>query len=123
MVGISAANTHDSHALQPLVKAIPAVKSRRGPKRRIPRRLFADKAYDNIYHRTWLRGRGITPRIARKNIEPRDRLGRQRWKIERTLAWFTGYRRLTHRYEQNPRHYAAFISLAAALTCLKKLTT
>ncbi|MFD6757180.1 transposase [Micromonospora gifhornensis] len=35
-VGVSAANTHDSRCLQSLVQAIPAVKSRRGPRRRHP---------------------------------------------------------------------------------------
>lgn len=45
-VGISAVNTHDSRALKPLVNAIPAVRSRRGPRRRKPAKLHADKAYD-----------------------------------------------------------------------------
>lgn len=40
-VAVSAANTHDSHALKPLVLAIPAVKSRRGPRRRKPGKLHA----------------------------------------------------------------------------------
>lgn len=44
-VAVSAANTHDSHALKPLVMAIPAIKSRRGPRRRKPAKLHADKAY------------------------------------------------------------------------------
>lgn len=35
-VGISAANTNDAAALRPLVKAIPAVRSRRGPRRGKP---------------------------------------------------------------------------------------
>ena len=33
-VATSAANTHDSLALIPLVQAIPAIRSRRGPRRR-----------------------------------------------------------------------------------------
>lgn len=33
VVDVSAANTHDSTLLQPMVDAIPAVKSRRGPRR------------------------------------------------------------------------------------------
>ncbi|MBE1463780.1 hypothetical protein H4W33_002792 [Kibdelosporangium phytohabitans] len=33
-VAVSAANTNDSSALKPVVMAIPAVKSRRGPRRR-----------------------------------------------------------------------------------------
>ncbi len=45
-VGISAANTHDSLALRPLVASIPPVRSRRGPRRRRPDKLHADKGYD-----------------------------------------------------------------------------
>ena len=67
---------------------------------------------------------GIVPRIARRGIEDPNRLGRHRWKIERTIAWLTGYRRLTIRYERHAEHlFAAFLQLAAAITCYKKLTT
>jgi hypothetical protein len=33
-----------------------------------------------------LRRRGIVPRIARRGVESTERLGRHRWKVERTLA-------------------------------------
>ena len=122
-VGISAANTHDSQALQPLVAALPAIRSRRGPRRRRPAKLRADKGYDYDVHRHWLRQRGIVPRIARRGIDSSQRLGRHRWKIERTLAWLTGYRRLTLRYERHGMLFTAFLTLAAALTCYKKLPT
>ena len=82
-VGVSAANVHDSRALQALVKAIPAVRSRRGPRRRRPGKLRADKAYHSAETLAWLRGRGIASRIARPGIESPERLGRHRWKIER----------------------------------------
>lgn len=100
---------------------MPAVRSRRGPRRRKPDKLHADKAYDQSELRKWLRGRGIAPRIARKGIESSEKLGRHRWVIERTIAWLTGYRRLTLRYERNASHFLAFITLAATLTCYKKL--
>ncbi|MBZ2410598.1 transposase [Streptomyces sp. L06] len=45
-VGISSANVHDSQAQIPLVKDIPPVRSRRGPRRRRPAKLHADKGYD-----------------------------------------------------------------------------
>ena len=77
-VGVSAANVHDSHSLQPLVKAIPAVRSRRGPRRRRPGKLRADKAYHSAGTLAWLRGRGIASRIARPGIESAERLGRHR---------------------------------------------
>ncbi|GGP56702.1 hypothetical protein GCM10010278_37290 [Streptomyces melanogenes] len=43
-VGISGANVHDSHALEPLVRGIPPIRSRRGPRRRRPAKLRGDKA-------------------------------------------------------------------------------
>jgi transposase len=121
-VAASAANVNDADALKALVRAVPAVRSRRGPRRRKPDKLHADKAYDQGGLRKWLRGRGIAVRIARKGIESSEKLGRHRWVIERTIAWLTGYRRLTLRYERNASHFLAFITLAATLTCYKKLT-
>jgi transposase len=48
-------------------------------------------------------------------------LGRRRWVIERTISWLSGYRRLSPRYERHPRNYLAFLGLAAALCCYKRL--
>lgn len=123
VVGVSGANVHDSQLLQPLVRGIPAIRSRRGPRRRRPAKLRADKGYDYDTHRAWLRERGITPRIARRGIDSSEHLGRHRWKVERTIAWLDGYRRLTLRYERHGHLFAALVSLGAALTCFKKLTT
>jgi transposase len=121
VVGVSAANVHDIHAFKPLFMALPAIRSRRGPRRRRPVKARADKAYDSADLRSWLRERGITPRIARKGVESGERLGRHRWVIERTIAWLAGYRRLTIRYERHGHLFNAFLVLAAALTCYKQL--
>lgn len=118
---MSGANVHDSQALLPLILGIPAIRSRRGPRRRRPAKLRADKAYHSAEHLRWLRSRNIVPRIARPGIESSDRLGRHRWKIERSISWLFGYRRLTVRYERRGTHFLAFLGLAAALTCYKKL--
>lgn len=120
-VAVSGADTHDSLALKPLIRGIPAVRSRRGPRRRRPVKLRADKAYFSAEHLTWLRERGLVPRIARPGIESSERLGRHRWKIERSIAWLFGFRRLTVRYQRKGSHFLAFLGLAAALTCYKKL--
>ncbi|MFE6486924.1 transposase [Streptomyces sp. NPDC057757] len=69
-----------------------------------------------------MRERGLVPRIARPGIESSERLGRHRWKIERSIAWLFGFRRLTVRYERKGSHHLAFLGLAAALTCYKKPT-
>ena len=120
-VAVSAANTNDAYALKPLVMAVPAIRSRRGPRRRKPDKLHGDKAYDQAELRAWVRGRGIRVRIARKGVESSQKLGKHRWVIERTMAWLTGYRRLTLRYERKATHFLAFLTLGAALTCYKKL--
>jgi hypothetical protein len=36
--------------------------------------------------------------IARRGVESNTRLGRHRWKVERSLAWLLANRRLTIRY-------------------------
>lgn len=120
-VAVSAANTPDCFALKPLVMGIPAIRSRRGPRRRRPAKLHADKAYDSAELRGWVHQRGIAVRIARRGIESSEKLGRHRWVIERTMAWLTGYRRLTLRYERKAGHFLAFLALGATLTCHKKL--
>lgn len=77
-VAVSAARTNDSYALTPLLMAKPAIKSRRGPRRRTPGRLHADKAYDQAGLRKWVRDRGNTICITRKGIESGDEFGRHR---------------------------------------------
>ncbi len=104
-IAISGANLHDSQALEPLVRGIAPVRSRRGPRRRRPAKLHADKAYDYDHLRRWLRSRNITPRIARRGIDSSERLGRYRWKVERTVAWLAGCRRLHRRYERKAEHF------------------
>ncbi|WP_435844769.1 IS5 family transposase [Streptomyces globisporus] len=120
-VGISGASLHDSQALEPLVRGIPPIRSRRGTRRRRPAKLYADKAYDNRHLRQWLRSRHITPRIARKGIESSERLGRHRWTIERTMSWLAGCRRLHRRYERKADHFLAFAGIAATPICYRRL--
>ncbi|MEU4063430.1 IS5 family transposase [Streptomyces wedmorensis] len=122
-VGISAANLHDSQALIPLVKGIPPIRSRRGPRRRKPGKLHAEKGYDYPHLRRWLRGRDITHRIARKGIETSQRLGRHRWTIERTMSRLAGCRRLHRRYERKAEHLLTFTSIACTLLCYRGLAT
>jgi transposase len=121
-LGISGANMHDSQGLEPLVRGIPPIRSRRGPRRRRPAKLHADKGYDYDHLRRWLRGRGIRHRIARRGVESSQRLGRYRWVVERTVSWLAGCRRLHRRYEQKPEHFLAFVGIAATLICYRRLT-
>ncbi|ADI08629.1 IS1647-like transposase [Streptomyces bingchenggensis BCW-1] len=113
---------HDNLGLEPLVRGIPPIRSRRGPRRRRPGKLHGDKGYDYDHLRRWLRARGIRHRIARKGIESSKRLGRHRWVVGRTVSWLAGCRRLHRRYERKAEHFLAFVGIAAALICHRRLT-
>jgi len=52
---------------------------------------------------------------------PATRLGRHRWKVERSLAWLLANRRLTVRYERRADLVEAFLQPACALICARKL--
>jgi transposase len=118
---LSPANLYDSMGLVLTLDAIPPVRGRRGRPRRRPGKLHADKGYDDARCRRDCRARGIKPRIARRGINSSQRLGRHRWVIERTLAWFARFRRLTLRHKRRQDIWTAFHSLAAALICHKTL--
>ena len=121
-VCLSGANRHDSVMMAPTLDAIPAVRNgRRGRPRHRPDKLHADKAYDARPRRHECRARGIVPRIARRGIESSERLGRHRWVVERTHAWFNRFRRLPVRYERRADIYEAFTSLAASLITLNQI--
>jgi transposase len=123
-IRLSAANTHDSTELVPLVDAIPTIIGPRGkpgrPRKR-PAKLHADKAYDAADLRRALRARGITPRTARRGIDSSARLGRHRWVVERSLAWLLGCRRLGLRYERRADLLEGLLHLAWALICVRFL--
>ena len=54
----------------------------------------------------------------RQRLQSSERLGRHRWVMERTLAWFARFRRLTVRYERRLDILKALHLLAAALICV-----
>jgi transposase len=123
-VRLSAANAHDATQLLPLVDAIPPIigpRGRPGRPRKRPAKLHADKAYDSSALRHALRGRGITPRMARRSIESSERLGRHRWVVERTFSWLLGCRRLGLRYERRADLLQGLLHLACALISVRFL--
>lgn len=61
--------------------------------------------------------RGIADRIARYGVESRERLGRLRWVVERTLGWLHHFRRLRIRHERRADMRQALLSLAYWLIC------
>ena len=102
---------------EPLLDAIEPIKRPLGRPRKRPAKVHADKAYAAAHCRAYLRRYGMACRIARKGIEPSERLGRHRWVVERTLAWLSQFRRLTVRYERRAAIHEAFLHLGCALIC------
>lgn len=111
----TAANVPDGQALEPLLDAVPPIRRPRGRPRRRPATGHGDKAYDAEKHRAALRRRHVRPRIARRGVESRQRLGRHRWVVERTLSWLHRSRRPRVRDERRADIHQAFLHLGAAL--------
>ena len=118
---LTGANVHDSVPFAEVLDAVPPIRAKRGRPRRRPEKLHADKASDHARCRRDCRKRHIKPRIARRGVESKDRLGRHRWVVERTFAWINRFRRLTIRYERREDIHYALTSLACSLICLNRL--
>lgn len=118
---VTAANVNDTLLFAALLHDVPAVRTPSGRRRSRPGKVDADKAYDHAANRAYLRRRGITPRIARRGVESSTRLGRHRWRVERTLSWLSCYRRLAVRWDRDSERWFGFVLLACALACFKAL--
>jgi transposase len=114
VIGAPGVGGLDRPAFEALLDDIPTVRTPAGGRRCRPDKCHADKAYDHRRCRGYLTRRGIKVRIARRGIEPSDRLGRHRWKAERSIAWLAGCRRLGIRYDRDSERFFAFAMLARA---------
>ncbi len=118
---VTAANVHDTHELFPLVDSVPAVRMSSGQRRFRPAKVHGDKAYASRKSRLGLRLRGIAPRIARPGVESKERLGRYRWVVERTLAWKNQLRRLRANDESRDDVHFGFLVLGCCVMLLRRL--
>ncbi|WP_034177266.1 IS5/IS1182 family transposase [Burkholderia ambifaria] len=116
-ITVTGANRHDSVAFEQPIDAIPPAPGQAGQPRKRTGKLHADKGYDFARYRQYLKQRGITARIARRRVESKERLGRHRWVVERTHAWFIGFGKLRIRFERRLDIHLALLSLAAAVIC------
>jgi IS5 family transposase len=118
---VTAANVNDTTMSQAVVEDIPPVRTPSGRRRTRPGKLHADQGYDSRANRAYLRRGGIRARIARRGIEPSTRLGRHRWKVERSLSWLSCFRRLQVRWDRDGGRWFAFVLLAGAVVCFNRL--
>ena len=118
---IEAANHAEVNLIEPLIDAAMT--------NSVPPRLVYDRAADSDPLRQRLAERGVEMvcphrkgRVRKKTQDGRKlRRYRQRWKIERTIAWLHDFRRTVTRYEVDAHLYHGFVKLACLMICLRRL--
>jgi transposase len=116
---VSGANVHDVTRLVRTVAGCPLPGY--GERGRLPRRLYADRAYDSEAHEELLRWVGIEPLFAQRGEPHGSGLGRRRYVVERTIAAVHQNRRLKIRYEKRSELHQAFLTLACIKVCWYRL--
>jgi hypothetical protein len=114
---VTAANVNDTTMFQAVVDDIAPA----GRRRTRPGAVHADNGYDSHANRAYLRWCGIRPGIARRGVESSARLGRHRWKVERSLSWLSCFRRLEVRWDRDAGRWFAFVLVACAVVCFNRL--
>ncbi|WP_406356393.1 IS5 family transposase [Streptomyces sp. NBC_00658] len=117
----TAANVNDITQTLALVDGIPPVAGRPGRPRRRPDALLGDKGYDSKANRLELRKRRILPVIPRRGAPNIQGLGKLRYVVEQTFALLHHFRRLAVRWERRTELHDAFVSLACAPICWRRL--
>ncbi|TDD85850.1 IS5 family transposase [Actinomadura rubrisoli] len=118
---LTGGNRNDVTQLLPLLETVPPVRGRVGRPRRRPGRLLADRGYDHDKYRRLVRAKGITPVIARRGSPHGSGLGVHRYVVERTIGLLHWFRRLRIRWEVRDDIHEAFMTLAAAIICWRRL--
>lgn len=124
-ISLTGGNRNDVTQLLPLLDTLHArpVAGKLGRPRQKPDVLLADRGYDHDKYRRLLWARDIKPVIARRSTQHGSGLGRQRWVVERGFAHLHNFRRLRTRYERHPEIHIAFLTLACAILCWRRLNS
>ena len=95
-----------------------------------PERIIGDKAYDSDMLDDDLAQQGIEmiaphrasrlPKNVTQDGRPLRRYTR-RWTVERTIAWFQNFRRLSIRYEKSTMLFQGFLHLGCSIILLKQV--
>jgi transposase len=119
VVQIGPANRRDEQWLPGLLWWLWLVLSYGG--RRRPAALVGDRGYGFAWSIALVLAWGIRSLLAQRGAAHGSGLGRQRFVVERTHAWFEHYRRLVRCYERAGAHYQGFYQLAACAICATRL--
>jgi transposase len=106
-------NVPDIAMAEALIAGIPPVAGRIGRPRSRPDAVLADKGYDSIAFRAYLKRRGILAVISQRKRRDIIGLGSLRWVVERTIAHLHQFKRLAVRWERRIDLHEALTVLAA----------
>lgn len=125
VVQVGPANQRDDGKLEDLLEAFPVLTD--GDEARTvhvqPKELLGDRGYGFPYLIAIVVLYGIVSKLSpRGKDQPHGSgLGEQRYVVERTMSWWTHFRRITFCYERTPAHFQGLHDLAAAVLCANKL--
>jgi transposase len=127
-VEVTAGQVHESTQFESVVATF--IASRKGRRRKKPRKVAADKGYSVPHVRDWLRAQGINPVIPHKKNEKarydgRVKFDRQTYKrravIEQCVGWLKECRRIGTRFEKLAVNFHGMLQLAMIRRYLKLL--
>lgn len=115
------ANQRDEEMVAPMLDQFPEVINTQGKNQQQPKALQGDRGYGFPWIIAMLVTRMIRSLLAPRGSPHGSGLGKTRYVIERTMAWFDNYRRLRMCYERTGTHFQAFNVLAACVMCSNRL--
>ena len=127
-VQLASASPHEVTLIESMLEHVAVPRCGPGRPRKNPKRLIYDKAADSDPLRSRLKKRGIDlicpHKINRRKPPTQDgrplRRYKRRWKMERTIAWISNFRRLVVRYERKITIYRAFMHIACLMIALRQ---
>ena len=124
VVQVGPANQRDDGKLEELIEAFPVLTDgKTGEVHLQPRELMGDRGYGFEYLIAIVILYGIESKLSpRGKDKPHGSgLGEQRYVIERTMSWWTHFRRINLCYERKGEHFQGLHQLAACVLCANKL--
>ncbi|MBF8704705.1 IS5 family transposase [Pseudomonas putida] len=128
---LSGGQASDISYAQPLLDEVSIPSSQRGRPRKRCKWLLADKGYDAEALRRYCDQYRMQPVIPLRSMKRKPKPGlprlfdrpkyRQRNIIERMFGWLKENRRLVTRFDKLAKSYAAMVSLACSIRCLRHL--
>jgi transposase len=128
-IQLASASPNEVTLIESTLEKVAVPRAGRGRPRKNPERLIYDRAADSdpLRKRLWRRGIELICPHRRNRRKPKTQDGRKlrryrrRWKIERTIAWISNFRRLVVRYEHKIKVFQAFVHLACLMITLRQL--